>query len=70
MRCTVTSVGAASTQTATTSALTSGTWAWSDWADVNIPTDGTDRIVAITFEGKTTAGSLYIASIEIEENQT
>lgn len=69
-RCTVTSVGAASTQTATTSALTSGTWAWSDWQTINIPTDGTDRIVAITFEGKTTAGSLYIASIEIEENQT
>ena len=26
--------------------------------------------VAITFEGKTTAGNFYVAGIEIEENQT
>lgn len=70
VKCTATSVGAASTQTATTTGLASATWAWSDWQTINIPTDGTDRIVSITFEGKTTAGNFYIAGIELEENQT
>lgn len=70
VRCTATSVGAASTQTAATTGLASATWAWSDWQTINIPTDGTDRIVSITFEGKTTAGNFYVASIELEENQT
>lgn len=68
VKCTATSVGAGSVQTATTSSLTSSTWAWSDWAPLDVPTDGTDRVVAITFTGKTTAGSLYVASIEIEEH--
>jgi len=69
VRCTATSVGAASTQTAATTGLASATWAWSDWQTINIPTNGTDRIVSITFEGKTTAGNFYVASIELEENQ-
>lgn len=70
VRCTATSVGAGSVQTATVTALSSSTWAWSDWATLNVPTNGTDRIVALTFEGKTTAGAFYIASIEIEEDNT
>jgi len=70
IRCTATSVGAGSVQTATTTGLTSSTWAWSDWQPLNVPTDGTDRICKIEFTGKTTAGNFYIAGIELEENQT
>jgi hypothetical protein len=69
VRCTATSVGAGSVVTAAVTGLTSASWAWSDWQTMTIPTDGTDRIVALTFEGKTTAGSFYVAAIEIEENQ-
>lgn len=54
----------------TLTGLTSATWAWSDWQAIDVPTNGTDRIATITFEGKTTAGNFYVASIEIEENQT
>lgn len=50
--------------------LTSSTWAWSDWKPLSIPTNGTDRIATLTFEGKTTAGNFYVASIEVEEDQT
>lgn len=70
VQCNATSVGALSVGTATITSLASATWAWSDWQTINIPTDGTGRLVAITFEGKTTAGSFYIAGIELEENQT
>ena len=70
VKCTATSVGTASVQTATTSSLASSTWAWSDWADLSVPTDGTDRLVNLTFIDKTTAGAFYVASIEIEEHQT
>ena len=70
VECTATSVGAGSAQTATTTGLTSSTWAWSDWQSLNVPTDGTDRICKIEFTGKTTAGNFYVASIELEENQT
>lgn len=62
------SVGAGSTQTATVNTLTSATWAWSAWVDLYVPTDGTDRITHLSFRGKTTAGTLYLASIVIEEN--
>lgn len=54
----------------TLGSLTSATWAWSDWVNIDVPTNGTDRIATITFEGKTTAGNFYVAGIEIEENQT
>lgn len=70
IQCNATSVGTLSVGSATITGLASATWAWSDWQTINVPTDGTDRIVAITFEGKTTAGSFYIAGIELEENQT
>ena len=50
--------------------LTSATWAWSDWTTIEIPTNGTDRIASITFEGKTSAGTFYVAGIEVEENNT
>lgn len=68
VRMTATSVGTGSVVTADVSALTSASWAWSGWTSTTIPTDGTDRIVKIEFRGKTTAGSLYVAGIEIEES--
>lgn len=49
--------------------LTSATWAWSDWTAVEIPTNGTGRVATVTFEGKTTAGTLYVSAIQLEENQ-
>jgi len=49
--------------------LSGASWQWSPWVDCYLPTNGTDRIVSATFEGKTTAGALYLAGIELEENQ-
>ena len=49
--------------------LSGASWQWSAWVDCYLPTTGTDRIVSATFEGKTTAGALYLAGIELEENQ-
>ena len=69
IRCTATSVGAGSVTTADAALLTSATFAWSDWVSTTIPTDGTDRIVSLTFTGKTTAGTLSVAAIEVEEYQ-
>jgi hypothetical protein len=62
-------VGAGSVTTADAALLTSATWAWSAWVSTTIPTDGTDRIVSLTFTGKTTAGTLSVAAIEVEEYQ-
>jgi len=69
IRCTTTSVGAGSVTTADATLLTSATWAWSAWVSTTIPTDGTGRIVSLTFTGKTTAGTLSVAAIEVEEYQ-
>lgn len=49
--------------------LTGASWQWSAWTTCYLPTNGTDRIVSVTFEGKTTAGTLYLAGIQLEENQ-
>jgi len=67
---TATSVGAGSVQTATVGTLTSATWAWSAWSAISLPTNGTGRIVGVQFKGKTTAGTLYIAAIQLEENNS
>lgn len=50
--------------------LTSATWAWSDWTDCKVPTNGTDRVAGIQFTGRTTAGALYVAGIQLEEATT
>ena len=70
IRCTATSVGVGSVTTCDATGLTSATFAWSAWVSTTIPTNGTDGIVAVTFTAKTTAGTLYLASIQLEENQT
>lgn len=67
--------GAIRTQTGSSSdpfdvtGLTGASWQWSAWTNVLLPTNGTDRIVSVTFEGKTTAGTLYLAGIQLEEAQ-
>lgn len=67
---TATSVGAGSTQTATIALANSAVWAWSAWQDLQVPTDGTGRVAHLSFRGKVTTGTLYIASIIVEEYQT
>lgn len=47
--------------------LTASTWTWSSWADCYIPTNGTNRVAKLRFTGKTTAGALYVAGIQVEE---
>lgn len=49
--------------------LTGASWQWSAWKNVLLPTNGTDRIVSVTFQGKTTGGTLYLAGIQLEESQ-
>ena len=49
--------------------LTGASWQWSAWTNVLLPTNGTDRIVSVTFEGKTMGGVLYLAGIQLEESQ-
>lgn len=70
IRCTATSIGAGSVISVDAAGLTSAAFAWSAWSTLTIPTDGTDGIVAVTFTAKTTAGTVYLASIQLEENQT
>ena len=53
-----------------TTAITGFTWAWSDWLTIELPTDGTGGTASVTFEGKTSAGTLYLAGIHMEEYQT
>jgi hypothetical protein len=50
--------------------LTSATWAWSDWLAVSLKINGTGQIDTITLKGKTTAGTVYVSSIVLEENVT
>lgn len=46
--------------------LTGAAWAWSAWTACALPTDGTDQVARITFEAKTTAGTVYLAAIVVE----
>lgn len=58
------------TLSAETGDLTSASWAWSPWTTVNLPTDAADKTVQLYLEGKTTAGTLYLAAIQWEEHIT
>lgn len=51
--------------------LTSATWAWSAWIAVKLPTDGASQgIVELYLEGKTSAGTLYLSTIQWDEDTT
>jgi len=46
--------------------LTGAAWAWSAWTTCALPTDGTDQVARLTFEAKTSAGTVYLAAIVVE----
>lgn len=46
--------------------LTGAAWAWSAWTACALPTDGTDQVARLTFEAKTSAGTVYLAAIVVE----
>ena len=46
--------------------LTGAAWAWSAWTACALPTDGTDQVARLTFEAKTTAGTVYVAAVVVE----
>lgn len=50
-----------------TGSLTGASWQWSQWVDCELPTDGTDQLADLTFEALTSAGTVYLAGILVEE---
>ena len=46
--------------------LTGAAWAWSAWTACALPTDGTDQVARLTFEAKTTAGTVHVAAVVVE----
>ncbi|MDB4930516.1 MAG: hypothetical protein JWM10_3000 [Myxococcaceae bacterium] len=48
-----------------TAALTGASWQWSGWVNVALPTNATTA--RLTIEGLTSAGTLYLAGILVEE---
>lgn len=55
----------------TTGVLASTTPVWSDWVNIDIPTNGTGRIATLQFTGKVNAitSTLRLFAIQVEENQ-
>jgi len=51
-----------------TGSLTSATWAWSPWLAVRLKANATGHLESVHFEGKTTAGTLYVSGWILEEN--
>lgn len=50
--------------------LTSSSWAWSDWSDCALPTNGADNVATVSFQAKTSAGIFYVAGVELDEATT
>jgi hypothetical protein len=46
--------------------LTGAAWTWSAWTACALPTDGTDQVARLTFEAKTSAGTVYLAAVVVE----
>lgn len=55
----------------TTAVLASVAPVWSDWVNIDIPTNGTGRIATLQFTGKVNAitSTLRLFAIQVEENQ-
>jgi len=51
-----------------TAALTSATWAWSDWVAVQLKANASGHLETVRFKGKTSAGTLYVSGWILEEN--
>jgi len=51
----------------TIAGLTGAAWAWSAWTDCRLPTNGTDEIATLSLKGQTSAGTLYLAGIHVQQ---
>lgn len=47
--------------------LTGGTWQWSAWQDCRLPTDATDQIAALSLKARTSAGTVYISGVHVQQ---
>ena len=47
--------------------LTGAAWAWSAWTDCRLPTDATDQIATLKLEAQTSAGTVYISGIHVQQ---
>lgn len=50
-----------------TAGLASAVFAWSPWIDCRFPTNATGAIATLTFEAKTTAGTVYVSAIHVQQ---
>lgn len=50
----------------TATGLTGASWRWSAWVACALPTNGTDQVARLTFDAKTSAGTVYLAAIVVE----
>lgn len=64
----VTADSGVTTTTAALTGLTGASWQWSDWLTLALPTDGTGAAVSLKIRGRTSAGTLYLADAQAEEN--
>jgi len=51
----------------TIASLTGAAWAWSAWQNVGLPTSGTGAIATLLLKGKTSAGTLYLGAVEVQQ---
>lgn len=47
--------------------LTGASWQWSAWTDCRLPTNGTDVLATLKLEGQTSAGTLYVSVIHVQQ---
>lgn len=47
--------------------LTGAAWAWSAWMTCALPTDGTDTIATLSVKAQTSAGTVYISGIHVQQ---
>jgi len=55
------------TNTYDATGLTGASWQWSPWVDCELPTDASDQVATLTLQGLTSAGTLYLAGVLVEE---
>jgi len=51
----------------TANLVTIGAWTWSPWKTIAVATNGANNIETISFQAKVSAGTLYVAAIQVEE---
>lgn len=50
-----------------TASLSGAAWTWSDWVDCRLPTDAVDVIATLSLKGKTSAGTLYVSGVHVQQ---